>query len=102
MTCTLDFDLVIRLLICYTIFLCRFFLLYRTLFVNTRQKDRVNLSGIVACIEFGQKVFRLWGFRLMEIPHDVSPLLPHLNGFLKIHFSLHTNKRILDLFLVRA
>lgn len=53
----------------------------------------------MARIEFGQKVFRSWGFRLMEIPHDVSPLLPYLYGFLKIHFSLRTDKRILDKFL---
>lgn len=57
---------------------------------------RVNLSRIVARVEFGQKVFRSRGFRLMEIPHDVSPLLPYINGFLKFHFSLGTDKRILD------
>jgi len=56
----------------------------------------------MARIEFGQKVFWLWGFRLVEISHDVSLLLPYLNGFLKIHFSLRTDKRILDKFSVRA
>lgn len=57
---------------------------------------RVSFSGIVARIEFGQKVFRLRGFRLVEVPHDVSPLLPDMNGFLKLHFPLHTHRRILD------
>lgn len=46
----------------------------------------------MARIEFGQKVFRLRGFRLVEVPHDVSPLLPDVNGFLKLHFALHTDK----------
>lgn len=59
-------------------------------------RPRVSLSGIVACIESGQKVLGLWGFRLVEVPHDVSPLLPDMNGFLKLHFPLHAHKRISD------
>lgn len=91
---TLGSDLVVRHLGCYTVCLYRFFLLYRTLFVvQDRKTQSQAVSWVVARIEFGHKVFRPWGFRLMEIPHDVSLLLPYVNGFLKIHFSLFIDKR---------
>lgn len=46
-------------------------------------------SWVVANVELGQEILWPWNFCFMEEPHNVCPLLPHLNRFLQLHLSLH-------------
>lgn len=47
-------------------------------------------SWVVTLVEFGQEVGAVRLLALMEVAHDVGLLLPHVDGFLELHFALWT------------
>lgn len=50
---------------------------------------------LMSIIEFGEEVGGPWLFCVLEVLHDVGPLLPYVDGFHKVHLALIGKKEIL-------
>jgi len=53
---------------------------------------RGQMSRVVSVVELGEEVCGTRRVGLVEVAHDVSLLLPHVDGFLQLHLALkHTH-----------
>lgn len=52
------------------------------------QQSAAHSSRVVTLVEFGQEVGAAGLLALVEVAHDVGLLLPHVDGFLELHFAL--------------
>lgn len=70
-----------------------------SVFTVQKQKMTTHISGVkgqrsrvVSVVEFGEEVSGTRHLGLMEVAHDVSFLLPDVDGFLQLHLALkHTH-----------
>lgn len=67
------------------------------------QKSSLKLSKlrVMSLVEFGQEVSGTWFLGLGKIAHYVSSLLPNMDCFLKLHFTLgmrqHKHKNTINI-----